>query len=83
MGIFFIFYFLKNYLFIFRERGKEKERGERNNQCVVASHAPHTGNLASTTQAYALTRNRTCDPLVCRPALNPLSHISQGYFLFV
>ena len=32
------------------------------------------------TQACALTGNRTNDPLVCRPALNPLSHMSQGYF---
>ena len=31
-----------------------------------------------TTQACALTGNRTSDPLVCRLALNPLSHTSQG-----
>ena len=30
------------------------------------------------TQACALTGNRTGKPLVCRPALNPLSHTSQG-----
>ena len=30
------------------------------------------------TQACALTENRTSDPLVCRPALHPLSHSSQG-----
>ena len=30
------------------------------------------------TQACALTGNRTGDPLVCKPALNPLSHTSQG-----
>ena len=33
-----------------------------------------------TTQACALTGNQTCDPMVCRPALNPLSHTSQGSF---
>ena len=38
------------FLFIFplfseSEEGREKER-ERNNQCVVASHAPSTGDLA-------------------------------------
>ena len=32
-------------------------------------------------QACALTGNQTCDPLVCRLALNPLSHTNQGYFL--
>ena len=31
-----------------------------------------------TTQACALTGNRTGDPLVHRLALNPLSHISQN-----
>ena len=34
------------------------------------------------TQACALTRNQTDDPLVCRPMLNPLSHPSQGCLLF-
>ena len=33
------------------------------------------------TQACALTGNRTNDPLVHRPVLNPLSHTSQGWFL--
>ena len=31
-----------------------------------------------TTQARTLTGNRTHNPLVHRPALNPLSHTSQG-----
>ena len=30
------------------------------------------------TQASAQAGNRTGEPLVCRPALNPLSHTSQG-----
>ena len=40
-------YFLQKifYLFIFRERGRERERGEKH-QCVVASWAPPTGDLA-------------------------------------
>ena len=32
-----------------------------------------------TTQACALTGNRTSDPLLHKPVLNPLSHTSQGY----
>ena len=35
----------------------------------------------STTQACALTGNQTSDPLVHRPALNPLTHTSQGSIL--
>ena len=34
------------------------------------------------TQACALTGNQTNDPLVHRPALNPLGHTSQGIFLY-
>ena len=33
------------------------------------------------TQACALTGNRTSNTLVCRPALNPLSHTSQGLLI--
>ena len=35
------------------------------------------------TQACALTRNWTCDILVCRPVLSPLSHTGQSFhFVF-
>ena len=35
-----------------------------------------------TIQACALTENRTSDPSVHRPVLNPLSHTSQGTFYY-
>ena len=38
------FFFLRFYLFIFGERGREEERGKH--QCVVASPIPPTGDLA-------------------------------------
>ena len=69
--------FLKRfYLLIFRERGREKEREGEKHQCVVASCAPLQGTWPAT-QARALMGNRTANPLVCQPALNPLSHTSQ------
>ena len=40
-------FFLFKILFIFRERGRMGERGEKH-QCVVASCAPPTGDLACT-----------------------------------
>ena len=49
--LFFIF-FLRFYLFIFRERGREGEREGEKHQCVVASQAPPTGDL-------------TCNPGMC------------------
>ena len=58
------------YLFILRERGKERERAGEKHQCVVTSPAPPTGDLA---QSCALTGNWTGNPLVCRPRLNALS----------
>ena len=42
-----ISFFLKDFiLFIFRERGREEEREGEKHQCVVASHATPTGDLA-------------------------------------
>ena len=40
------FIFKINYLFIFRERGREGEREGEKRQCVVASHVPPTKDLA-------------------------------------
>ena len=57
---------LLTYLFIFRERGKEGEK----HQCVVVSCGPPLGTWPIT-QACALTRNQTSDPLIPRPAINP------------
>ena len=54
------------YLFIFREKGREGEREREKHQCVAASRAPPTGDLACTP-----TGNRTSDSLVLRTALNP------------
>ena len=70
-------YFLK-ILFIFRERGWEGEKEGDKHQCVVASHCPQLGTQP-TSQASALIGNGTSNPLVCRPALSPLSHTNQGY----
>ena len=36
-------FFSKDFIYLFLERGREEEK----HQCVVASHAPHTGDLAS------------------------------------
>ena len=41
-----LFYFLRFYLFIFREREREGEREGEKHQCTVASHTPLTGDLA-------------------------------------
>ena len=41
-----LYFFLRFYLFIFRERGGEGEREGEKHQCVVASCAPPTGDLA-------------------------------------
>ena len=49
--------------------------------CGCLSLAPYWGPNLARTQACALTRNQTSDPLVHRPVINPLSHTSQGYAL--
>ena len=72
-----IFYFLRFYLFIFREWGM-KEEEERNINVWLPLACPLLGTWLAT-QACALTGNWTGDLLVCRPTLSPLSHTSQGW----
>ena len=73
--------FLKDFIHLFLERGEgtEKER-ERNISVWLPLMRPLVGTW-SATQACALSGNQAGDPLVCRQALNPLSHTSQGVFL--
>ena len=54
----------------------EKER-ERNINVWLPLKQPLMGAWPAT-QACALTENRTGNPLVLRPTLNPLSNTSQG-----
>ena len=61
-------------------RGREKER-EGNIGVWLPLTRPLLGTWP-TTQACALTGNRTCDPLVRRLTLSPLSPTSWGYFYF-
>ena len=57
-------------------KGREGERERNINVWLPLTH-PLLGTWPAT-QASALTGNPTVNPLVCRPALNPLSHTSQG-----
>ena len=82
-----IFFFLRFYLFTFRERGREGERkGEkhqymRDTSITLPLTCPQLGTCL-TTQACALTGNRTGDLSVHRPVLSPLSRPSQGQMPF-
>ena len=71
--------FKKDFIYLCLERGegKEKER-ERNINVWLPLMRPPLGTWP-TTQPCALTGNQNSDPFVHKPALNPLSHISQGY----
>ena len=75
-------YFLKDFIYLFLDRGerKEKER-ERNINVWLPIMHPLLWTWPAT-QACALTGKPTSDPLLCSPALTPLSHISQSYFYF-
>ena len=79
----FVLLFFFKILFIYFQREEKGERKrERNISVGLSLMHPLLGSWPGT-QTCALTGNRTCDPLVCRPALNTLSHPSQGFsFLF-
>ena len=75
--------FLKDFVYLFLERGEGREKEWRRNVNVwFPLECPHLGTWPAT-QVCALTRNWTGNPLVCRLALNPLSHTSQGKKLFL
>ena len=80
-NIFKSFYFFKDFIDLFLERGEGREiERERNiNGWLPLVHPPLRTQPA--TQTCVLTGNRTGEPLVRRPALYPLSHTSQGTFL--
>ena len=71
-------YFFLHFIYLFEMgEGTEKEREGNIDQLLLAH--PQQGTWP-TTQACALTGSGTCDLSVCRPALIPLSHTSQGSF---
>ena len=79
-AVFYINYFilfLKILFIYFLEKEKEGEREGEKHQCVVASYLNPPGNLAHN-PGMCPTRTQTGDLLVPRPALNPMSHTSQG-----
>ena len=79
------FFFKKDLIYSFSERGegREKERETNTKKNIDWLPPPHTQlGTQSATQACALTGNQTGDLSVHRPALNPLSHTSQGFFFF-
>ena len=69
---------VKDFIHLFILRGEEREKDrERNINVWLPLVHPLLGTWP-TTQAHALTGNRTRDPLLHSLQLNPLSHTSQG-----
>ena len=73
----YIFIYLLTYL-LFREGKGGRKKGRETSMCGCLSSAP-TGDLACN-PGMCPNWNPTGNPLVRRPALNPLSHTSQGSF---
>ena len=65
-------------MYLVLETGEEREKErERNINVWLPLRCPLLGTWPAT-QVCALTVYPIRDPLVCRLALNPLSHTSQG-----
>ena len=73
-------FFFSDFIYLFLDRGEGRETVRQRNHVWLPFIHPHLGTWPAT-QAFSLTRNRACDPLVHKLALNPLSHTSQGYSL--
>ena len=74
------FSFLKDFIYFERGEGRKKER-ERNIDVCLALMRPLPGTGLQ--PRHVPWRNWTSDPLIHRPALNPLSHTSRGSFRFL
>ena len=72
------------FIYLFLERGREGER-ERNINVWLCLVSPPLGTWHAT-QTYALTGNRTSDPLVHRLALNSLNtpgRVESIFFFYI
>ena len=66
------------FIYLILEIGERRERESvLEKHQLVAFHMSQLGTQPAT-QARAMTGNRTGNLLVCRPALNALSHTSHG-----
>ena len=72
-------YFLKDFIYLFLEKGEGREKQKKRNINVWLPLMHLILGTWPTTQACAMTGNRTSNPLVHSLALSPLSHTSQGY----
>ena len=73
--------FFKDFIYLFLDRGEGREKERERNVSVWSPLERTPPRIWPATQACALPRNRTSDPLVCSPALNPLSHTIQSWTL--
>ena len=68
-------------IFIFREGKGRRKKGRQTSMCGWVSRSAHWGS-GPKTKACALTGNQTGDPLVRRPALNPVSYTTRAKIFF-
>ena len=74
--------FLNDFIHLFLERQKgRRERTRETSMCGCLLHAPYWGPPGLQPRHVPLAGHRTSDPSVHRPALNPLSHTSQGLII--
>ena len=78
----FAVFFFKIFICSFLERGEGREKEREININVWLPLVRPQPRTWPATQACALTGNRTSNLVVCKPALNPLSHTNQGMFIF-
>ena len=73
------FFFKKDFIYIFREKGKEEERSQFSGLRTQSIGFLHTPNWGPGLQlGHILASNWTGDLLLCGVIPNPLSHTSQG-----
>ena len=72
------FFFFKDFIYLPSEREERREKKRERNIIVWLPFVCSQLGTWPATQACALTGNQTGNPSICRLALRPLSHTSQG-----
>ena len=69
--------FFKGFIYLFLERGEGRERGREKHQCMVASHASLTGDLAHNPGMYPDWKSNP-QPFGLKASTQSTEHTSQG-----
>ena len=81
ISIHIVYFFFKDFIYLFLERGEGRGKEGRKDQCMAARVVALTGDLACNT-GMCPDWESNWRPFGSQPALNPLSYTSQRHIIY-